>query len=94
MIKHVVMWRFKEGSDEVIKNFLEGLKGLVGQISCLKSLEVGTNCNPNEEFDAILICRFENMDDLKSYATDPRHVAVASTIKGYAVQRVCVDFEE
>ena len=37
---------------------------------------------------------FENMDDLNSYATDPRHLAVASICKEIALERVAIDFEE
>ena len=94
MIKHIVMWRFKEGSEAQMHQFLEGLKGLVGKIEVLKSLEVGVNINPKEKFHATLICEFDNMDDLNSYATDPRHVAVASICKDIALERVAVDFEE
>ena len=94
MIKHVVMWKFKEGTTDKMNEFLEGLKGLVGQIECLRSLQVGTNCNPKEKFDAILICQFDNMDDLNSYANNPRHLAVASICREIALERVAVDFEE
>ncbi|NLK84493.1 MAG: Dabb family protein [Aeromonadales bacterium] len=93
MIKHIVMWRFKEGTQEQQKQFLEGLKGLMGQIEVLRSLQVGTNVNPKEKFDATLICEFDNMDDLNSYATDPRHVAVASICPSIALERVAIDFE-
>ncbi|MBQ9220469.1 MAG: Dabb family protein [Succinivibrio dextrinosolvens] len=94
MIKHVVMWKFKEGTEAQMNQFLDGLRGLVGQIEVLKSLEVGANINPKEKFSASLICEFDSMEDLNSYATDPRHVAVASICKDITLERVAVDFEE
>lgn len=94
MIKHIVMWRFKEGTQEQVDKFLNGLKGLPAQMDIIKSLQVGKNVNPKEKFDATLICEFENMDDLNSYATDPRHVAVASICREIALERVAIDFEE
>lgn len=93
MIKHIVMWKFKEGYEEQMHEFLNGLKGLVGQVECLRSLEVGVNCNPNEKYNATLICTFDNMEDLKKYAVDPRHVACQKICHPIALERACVDFE-
>ena len=86
MIKHIVMWKFKEGTEEKMNQFLKGLNGLVGQ--------TGVNINPKEKFSATLICEFDNMEDLNKYATDPRHLAVASICHEIALERVAVDFEE
>ena len=32
MIQHVVVWKFKESTEDLQNQFVEGLKGLVGQI--------------------------------------------------------------
>lgn len=94
MIKHIVMWKFKEGTEEKMNQFLNGLNGLVGQIEVIRSLQTGVNINPKEKFSATLICEFDNMEDLNKYATDPRHLAVASICHEIALERVAVDFEE
>ena len=39
MIKHIVMWKFKEGNEQKISEFLKGLEGLVGQIDVIRSLK-------------------------------------------------------
>ena len=80
MIQHVVVWKFKEGTEDLQNQFVEGLKGLVGQIDGIRSLHVGRNENPNETYD------------LSSYANDPRHLAVAKIAKENAEVRACVDF--
>ena len=46
MIKHIVMWKFKEGNEQKISEFLKGLEGLVGQIDVIRSLKTGMNANP------------------------------------------------
>lgn len=93
MIKHVVMWKFKEGTEKQAQEFIDGLKGLMGVVEVLRSVEVGLNVNPNEPFGGVLICTFDNMDDLNSYAKDPRHLAVAALCKPIRTERVAVDFE-
>lgn len=49
MIKHIVMWKFKEGNEQKISEFLKGLEGLVGQIDVIRSLKTGMNANPKRE---------------------------------------------
>ena len=62
MIKHIVIWKFKENEEEKMKEFLEGLNRLKGIIPEIKSMETGVNINPKNEYDAILISEFETMD--------------------------------
>ena len=46
MIKHIVIWKFKENEEEKMKEFLEGLNRLKGIIPEIKSMETGVNINP------------------------------------------------
>ena len=62
MIKHIVMWKFKENTEKEMDEFLEGLKALENQIDVIKSMQVGKNID-NDEYDAILISEFENLED-------------------------------
>ena len=41
MVKHIVMWKFREGTEEKAEEFLSGLKALNGQIDVIRSMEVG-----------------------------------------------------
>lgn len=93
MIKHIVMWKFKEGEEENIKKFLEGLNELKGKIPEIKNLETGININPKNEYDAILISEFENMEDLEKYKNDPRHVKVSNMCKEIRISRQAIDYE-
>lgn len=92
MIKHIVMWKFKEGTEKEMKAFIDGLRGLYGVIPQIRSQEVGVNCLEGN-YDAVLISTFDSLADLDTYKTDPRHVAVASLCKDIRTDRVAVDFE-
>ena len=67
MIKHIVIWKFKENEEEKMKEFLEGLNYLKNIIPEIKYMETGININPENEYNAILISEFETMEDLERY---------------------------
>lgn len=92
MIKHIVMWKFKPGTETEQEKFLTGLRGLMGVIPQIKEQEIGINQGKNN-YDAVLVSLFDSMEDLETYKTDPRHVAVASICKEIRVDRTAVDYE-
>lgn len=92
MVKHIVMWKFKPGTEAEQERFLAGLRGLYGVIPQIREQEVGVNCGENN-YDAVLISLFDSMEDLNAYKTDPRHVAVAEICKAVRTDRVAVDYE-
>ena len=65
MIRHVVMWSFKPGTEKEQNEFLTGLAALKGQIEVIRECTVARNCNPKEDYDAILIADFDSMEDLE-----------------------------
>ncbi len=92
MIKHIVMWKFQPGTEEVQKQFVESLRGLQGVIPELISSEVGINVGA-DNYDAVLVSEFKSMEDLHAYKVDPRHQAVSGLCKTIATSRVAVDYE-
>ena len=99
MIKHVVMWKFKEFATleeklENIKKFEDGLMALVGVVPELKNAEFQYNVNPSDRnSDAMLISDFDTMEDLQAYTVHPEHVKVASFCHTIAISRAAVDYE-
>lgn len=94
MIRHIVMWKFKEGEYENMLLFRERLLALKGQIPEIRAMEVGVNINPSERsFDAVLVSEFDSLDALKSYSANPLHVAVSEFCKSIRTQSVSVDYE-
>ena len=92
MIKHIVMWKFKPGTEAEQKEFLDGLQSLYGVIPQIRAQEVGRNVVPNN-YDAVLISAFDSLADLEAYKTDPRHVKVSALCKAIRTDRVAVDME-
>ena len=92
MIKHVLMWKLRQGTEEEMGEFLSRLGGLYGVIPQIKAQEVGVNCAPGN-YDAVLISTFDSLEDLAAYKSDPRHVAVSRLCKSIREDRVAVDWE-
>lgn len=100
MIKHVVMWEFKDFAEgnkkekniEIVAEKLLSLQDLVEQI---KFLEVGKNINKSDAaYELVLITEFENLSDLDQYQNNPEHKKVAAFIEKTAAKRVLVDYEK
>ena len=97
MLKHVVLFKFKESLDESTKKsrsqeIKTSLEGLLGKIEALKKIEVGLNCNSEEKYDLALLTEFESMEGLKTYASHPEHLKVLAKIKEILEERACVDY--
>lgn len=98
MIKHIALFKLKEaGSAEAQLSKLEGLKAeleaLINKVDTLRFIEVGINCNPDEEYHLALNSEFDDLDGVKAYAVHPDHVAVGKKIREVLEKRACVDYE-
>lgn len=95
MVKHIVTFKFK-GDDnkrrQVAEEFKAALLSLPEQIDVLRSMEVGINENPNEQWNLVLIAVVDKMEDVDIYAKHPAHVAAATIIAEVKDSRACVDF--
>ena len=92
MIQHIVMWKFKPGTEREQKEFLDGLRGLYGVIPQIRAQEVGVNVAPGN-YDAVLLSTFDSLADLEAYKNDPRHVKVSALCKAIRTDRVALDRE-
>lgn len=94
MIKHIVMWKFKEGEHENMLLFRERLLALKERIPEIRSMEVGVNVIPSERsYDAVLVAEFDSPEALKAYSVNPLHVAVSDFCKSIRTSAVSVDYE-
>jgi hypothetical protein len=99
MVKHIVMWRFKEsagGRDkaENIRLAKEKLEGLRGKIPGLMALEVGVDISRTEASgDLALYTELADRAALEAYRVHPEHVAAAGFIAEVRLDRQVVDFE-
>lgn len=98
MLKHVVMWRFKEDVEGKSRTehalwMKEHLEQLIGVVPEIRSLEVGVNVNTGEmAYDAVLISTFDNAEALKKYKIHPAHQAVSAYCKAVRESRTVVDY--
>ncbi|NLX26670.1 MAG: Dabb family protein [Lentisphaerae bacterium] len=95
MIKHVVMWKFKDDVDDAdkleMKKRLEALKGVVPS---LRGIEVGLNMVPGDAArDMVLYSEFDSLEGLKAYAVHPAHLKVVEFVKPLVCERAVVDYE-
>jgi heme-degrading monooxygenase HmoA len=91
MIRHIVMWKFRPGTEAEQARFLEGLRGLYGVVPQLRGCEVAVNVGQGN-YDAVLVSEFDSLEDLKAYKKDPRHQAVSALCKSIREDRVAVDY--
>lgn len=97
MVKHIILWKLKDGLTDVpaikagIKTGLEGLKGIVPG---LVGIEVRTEGLASSNADVMLDSTFESEEALRGYAVHPAHVAVADAkVRPFTQTRLCLDFE-
>ena len=95
MIKHVVMWKFKDEVSEAdkleMKRQLEALKGVA---PTLIGIEVGMDVvGKDASKDMVLYSEFNSLDDLQAYAVHPEHVKVVEFVKPLVRERAVVDYE-
>ena len=92
MIRHIVIWKFREGTEREQEQFLTGLQGLFGVIPQLRRCEVKRFIG-KDNYDAVLVSEFASMEDLQTYKDDPRHKAVSALCKSIRIDRVAADYE-
>ena len=92
MIRHIVMWKFRPGTEAEQERFLTGLRELQGVVPQLLRSEVAVNVGEGN-YDAVLVSEFESLETLEAYKNDPRHKVVSQLCKSIRVDRVAVDYE-
>ena len=86
MVKHIVMFDFKEENRaENLERAKEMLEALIGTVPTLKSMEVGINFSQEERaMNLSLYSEFDDKDSLEAYAVHPEHLKVVDFIKSVA----------
>ena len=95
MIKHVVMWRFKQENKEAnMQKAKELLLALPAMISEIKKMDVYFDAlGKDGAMDVILEVELEDAEALGIYAVHPEHLKVVEFIKSVVESRVVLDAE-
>ena len=93
MIRHIVMWKFRPGTENEARDFMEKLAALYGVIPQIRQQQIGVDCSGSgKNYSAVLVSDFDSLEDLEAYKNDPRHQAVSALCKSIRESRVAVDF--
>jgi hypothetical protein len=98
MIKHVVMFKFKDKAEGADRSENAGklralLEGLVGKIPEIKLFEVGITFNNSEAaYDLVLISEFDDVEALQRYQKHPEHMLVFDFVQRVCQSRVVGDY--
>lgn len=95
MIKHVVMWKFKEENKEQnLKKAKEMLLALPAVIGEIKKMEVYFDITHSDmSMDMMLDTEFLSVEDMKAYAVHPEHLKVSAFVRSVIESRVVLDSE-
>lgn len=100
MIRHIVMWKFKDEAEgmkkpEIIEKVLGGLASLVGKVPVIRGLEVGGSMTGGDDmhYDMALVVTLDKIEDLPLYDGHPEHVKVREFIGKVRTARVTADIE-
>lgn len=100
MVHHIVMWKFRPEIQEQDKEELKSrmaaeLKGLVGKVPGLLTVDFISNPLPSATHDMALVTTLEKAGDIAVYAAHPEHVKTADIyVRPYVCERACLDYED
>ena len=98
MVKHVVMWKFKDSAEgrskrenmEWVREHLYALRGLIPEI---KNMEIGLDVlKTDASMDLVLLTEFDSLNDLSVYANNKDHLKVAEVVRAVTEKRVVIDY--
>lgn len=92
MVKHIVLYTFKEGVDkeDAVKLIASVLEPLVGKIPGLQHLEIR---RAYSGMDYALYSEFESKEALANYAKHPLHLEAKTHFFHLLGSRVAADYE-
>lgn len=99
MVKHVILWKFKDGMSEEEKTVRSGdvkkaLEGLSDKIEGLIDIHVNIEKLPSSNADMMLDSTFTSEEALKAYQVHPDHVSAAEIyVRPYTQVRLCMDYD-
>ncbi len=99
MLRHIVMWKFKDFADGALKtqNLHQTkvlFEALASRIPEIKSLEIGLNTiHSGSSYDIVLVSDFENLESLRAYQSHPEHIKVVDFLDRVQNSKVVVDYE-
>lgn len=98
MLKHIVMWKFKDTAEgktkeENINEIEKRLMEIKAELPIIKQIAFNRCAVLDDSFyDAVLEMEFESIEDLSFYQEYPKHRDLSAFVKSVRVKRACVDY--
>ena len=97
MVKHMIIWKFKdelENKDKRAQEIKAALEGLVGKIDGLVEMHILTENLPSSSGDLMMDSTFESDEVLRGYQKSPLHQEVANGLVRPSMQsRLSFDYK-
>lgn len=95
MFTHVVMFRLKETSKDMLHRTRDILLAMEGRIPELVAIEVGVDeLHTNRSYDICLTTRFHSREDMEAYQVHPVHQDVLTHMREVTETSVAVDYSQ
>lgn len=93
MIQHVVLYKFKNPSEELFETVSKNFATIRGNVPGLLRLDCGKDIiRLPRSYDFALYCEFEDMDSYNRYQTADLHLAVKAFMKTVVEESHSVDW--
>lgn len=93
MLKHVVLYKLKDGSEQAKRALTEKFLSMRGKIAELIDINAGFDIVCSERsYDVALVCTFEDRAALDRYAVHPVHLPVKEYVHSVIQSAHSVDF--
>ena len=77
MVKHIVMYRLKDRTQENANALRDKFLSMKGKIDVLKDIDAGVDVlRSPRSFDVVLTCLFDSMQDMEIYQNHAVHIPV------------------
>lgn len=95
MITHIVLFKLKEATPELVEAAKSRLLSMQGKVELLRHLEVGVDLIHSERSaDIALVTRFDSLEDLQAYQVHPYHAnEVAAYMRSISSSVTAADYE-
>ncbi len=98
MVKHMIIWKFKDDIEQKEKKAQEikrALEGLVGKIDGLMQMHILFEKLPASSGDIMMDSTFKDEQSLAHYQSHPLHQEIANgLVRPVMAQRLSFDYQE
>lgn len=94
MIKHIVMYKLKNPTEQNCKAMVDKFLSMQGKIDILQSVTAGFDfLKSARSFDVVLECVFASKEDMEAYQVHPVHIPVKEFVGALVEKAHSVDYE-